>query len=107
MYYDCVFRLSDSNLLDPSFVEFSMNEISSIGRMCFAVFVKLRLIKVERKSENTVKCNNLTLLNLMLILFGSCSEETLTIRLLALQVKHGVSVWVSLNRKSCKGVNLF
>lgn len=90
-----VFRLSESDLLEPSFVEFSMNEISVIGKISFAILVKLRLIKVEQKKGNVVKCNNFTLLNLILILFGSCSEETLTIRLLLIQVSFSNTIYGS------------
>lgn len=80
------FRLSDeSDLLKPSSTEFSLSKISKTGKTFFEIFNKFGLIRVERNGNN-IKCNNFTLLNLVLILFGPCNEETLTIRLLTLQV---------------------
>lgn len=67
-------------------MEFSLNEISLIGRLSFEVFSRLRLIKIFKVEGVKVTCNNFTLLNLMLIIFGPTHEETLTIQLLVLQV---------------------
>lgn len=79
-------RLAKSELMEPSFVEFSLNDISFLGKLCFEILDKFHLIKVSERRGMTVKCNNLTLLNLMLIVFGPVSEEMLTVRLLILQV---------------------
>ncbi|XKL63118.1 hypothetical protein PGB90_005482 [Kerria lacca] len=78
--------LTKSGVLEPSYVEFSLNEISLIGKICFGILQKFHLIKVYRKDNIKVKCNNLTLLNITLVIFGSMHEEMLTTKLLMLQI---------------------
>lgn len=83
-----MFRLSESGLLEPSYIEFSLDSISLFGKLCFAILDHFHLIRVVERRGQKVKCNNLTLLNVMLVVFGQVSEELLTIRLLMLQVTH-------------------
>lgn len=79
-------RLSNDGRLEMSQVEFSLSELPHVGRIFFELFQRLHLIKVIKRKGDHITCNNFTLINLMLLMFGPTYEETLTTRLLILQV---------------------
>lgn len=72
--------------LSPSYAEFNKNNISPIGNMCLKLFSIFKIIHIEEKSDGNFKCNNLTLINLCLLLTGPTNEQKLTIILLIVQV---------------------
>uniref|UniRef100_A0A2S2QMH6 UDP-N-acetylglucosamine--dolichyl-phosphate N-acetylglucosaminephosphotransferase n=1 Tax=Sipha flava TaxID=143950 RepID=A0A2S2QMH6_9HEMI len=78
-------RLDKYGTLSPSYAECNKVNISIIGRMCLKLFSYFKIIHIEEKSDGNIKCNNLTLINLCLILLGPTNEKTLTIILLGIQ----------------------
>lgn len=67
--------------------------------MCLKLFSFFKLIHIEEKGDENIKCNNLTLINLCLILMGPTNEKTLTIILLGIQVSfsHDIILYLTLN----------
>lgn len=72
--------------LSPSFTECDKNNITIIGKMCMKLFSIFKIIHMEEKADGNIKCNNLTIINLCLLLIGPTNEKTLTIILLVIQV---------------------
>lgn len=54
--------------------------------MCLRLFSIFKIVHIEEKVDGNIKCNNLTLINLCLILMGPINEKTLTVILLSIQV---------------------
>lgn len=54
--------------------------------MFLKIFSIFKLIHIEEKADGNIKCNNLTLINLCLILVGPTNEKSLTEILLTIQV---------------------
>ncbi|XP_020288278.1 UDP-N-acetylglucosamine--dolichyl-phosphate N-acetylglucosaminephosphotransferase [Pseudomyrmex gracilis] len=72
--------------LEPSVTVFHKSELSVIGRLLLRMFNVLKLIKLEEDAEGIVTCNNLTLINFVLINAGPLREPTLTTILLIIQI---------------------
>ncbi|VVC33593.1 Glycosyl transferase, family 4,UDP-GlcNAc-dolichyl-phosphate GlcNAc phosphotransferase [Cinara cedri] len=79
-------RLDKYGKLSPSYAECDKNNISTIGKMCIKLMLIFKIIHVEEKIDGNIKCNNLTLINLCLLLIGPTNEKTLTIILLIIQI---------------------
>ncbi|XP_014274151.1 UDP-N-acetylglucosamine--dolichyl-phosphate N-acetylglucosaminephosphotransferase isoform X1 [Halyomorpha halys] len=78
-------KLSKAGFLEPSTVQFSVNEIGVLGHLVLKLFDKLSIAKIRYEGKNIV-INNLTLINFLLIKFGPLHESHLTIALLCVQV---------------------
>lgn len=76
--------------LSPSYAECNKNDISIIGKICLKLFSIFKIIHVEEKADNLIKCNNLTLINLCLLFTGPINEKTLTTILLFIQVSYNL-----------------
>lgn len=79
----------DTDLREMSTVAFKDNQLKVLGRVCLFLFEKLHLVTVKRYSkdnEDYVECNNLTLINFVLKVFGPLHEQTLTVVLLTIQI---------------------
>lgn len=81
----------ETDKLEPSVVQFGDKDLGTISRIIFKVFTVLRFIKVkeiEDKENKGVKyeATNFTIINFALNIMGPTHEQTLTIRLLILQV---------------------
>ncbi|XP_012510875.1 PREDICTED: UDP-N-acetylglucosamine--dolichyl-phosphate N-acetylglucosaminephosphotransferase isoform X2 [Propithecus coquereli] len=75
--------------LEMSYSKFKTNSLSFLGTFILKVAESLRLVTV-RQSENEdgefTECNNMTLINLLLKVFGPIHERNLTLLLLLLQI---------------------
>ncbi|KAJ9578408.1 hypothetical protein L9F63_005366 [Diploptera punctata] len=77
--------------LEPSTTKFKMSDLNVLGRLSMKIFQILHLIRWEEvKDDDTkstyIECNNLTLINFVLICAGPTHEATLTAVLLIIQV---------------------
>lgn len=82
-----MYRLDKYGTLSPSYAECNKNNISRIGKICLKLFSIFKIIHIEEKADGIIKCNNLTLINLCLLILGPTDEKSLTITLLIFQVK--------------------
>ena len=69
-----------------SCIEFKSCDLTTSGKLCLSLLTSLHLVRVEKKGDNILRVNNLTLINFFLIKFGSCREDVLCSRLLMFQV---------------------
>lgn len=72
--------------LDISTTIFNKKDIGSVGKFIAWIFRKLNIIKWQEDDQGIVTCNNLTLINFVLINTGPINEPTLTLILLLIQV---------------------
>lgn len=75
--------------LEMSYSKFKTKSLSFLGTFILKVAESLRLVTVHRgESEDGAytECNNMTLINLLLKVFGPTHERNLTVLLLLLQV---------------------
>lgn len=72
--------------LDISTTVFNKKDIGSVGKFIAWIFRKLNIIKWQEDDQGIVTCNNLTLINFVLINTGPMNEPTLTLILLLIQV---------------------
>ncbi|CAJ1408020.1 unnamed protein product, partial [Effrenium voratum] len=79
------FNGSDGTVCN-SFAEFKPAELKPLGKMAYVILKSLRLVCVQPVAEGTVRMSNLTLINLVLYVFGPCREDVLCCRLLGIQV---------------------
>lgn len=75
--------------------------------MCIKLFSIFKIIDIEEKADGIIKCNNLTLINLCLLITGPTNENKLTIILLIIQVSFNeeVNLYIhsTFRRKLCCG----
>ncbi|EPY88035.1 UDP-N-acetylglucosamine--dolichyl-phosphate N-acetylglucosaminephosphotransferase [Vicugna pacos] len=80
---------TNTGKLEMSYSKFKTKSLSFLGTFILKVAESLRLVSV-RQSENEdgafTECNNMTLINLLLKVFGPMHERNLTLFLLLLQV---------------------
>ncbi|XP_034942856.1 UDP-N-acetylglucosamine--dolichyl-phosphate N-acetylglucosaminephosphotransferase [Chelonus insularis] len=76
----------DTGKLDPSVVIFNKSELNKLARLIMNLFKTLKLVKWEEDKDGTVTCNNLTLINFLLISIGPTKEVKVTKMLLLIQV---------------------
>jgi len=73
-----------------SMAVFKEEELKVLGDICLRIFSLFGLTRVKRFSGDDevqmVECNNLTLINLILKMFGPMHERTLTLVLLTIQI---------------------
>jgi UDP-N-acetylglucosamine--dolichyl-phosphate N-acetylglucosaminephosphotransferase len=74
----------DSGLMTMSMAEFDIKDLSGPGRLCLWLLRALKLVYCEQDGD-TVRINNLTILNLTLRVCGPMREDKLTAVLLAVQ----------------------
>lgn len=72
--------------LDISTTVFNKKDIGSVGKFIAWIFRKLNIIKWQEDDQGIVTCNNLTLINFVLINTGPMNEPTLTLILLLIQI---------------------
>lgn len=84
------YRLDKYGTLSPSYADCNTTNISFIGKICLKLFSIVKIIHIEEKSDGSMKCNNLTLINLCLIFKGPTNEKTLTSILLIIQVSYNI-----------------
>jgi len=80
----------DCDKVNMSMAVFKEEELKFLGDICLRIFSLFGLTHVKRFSGDDgvkmVECNNLTLINLILKMFGPMHERTLTLVLLAIQI---------------------
>ncbi|XP_003396168.1 UDP-N-acetylglucosamine--dolichyl-phosphate N-acetylglucosaminephosphotransferase isoform X1 [Bombus terrestris] len=76
----------ETDKLDISTTVFNKKDIGSVGKFIAWIFRKLNIIKWQEDDQGIVTCNNLTLINFVLINTGPMNEPTLTLILLLIQV---------------------
>ncbi|KAM6159291.1 UDP-N-acetylglucosamine--dolichyl-phosphate N-acetylglucosaminephosphotransferase isoform 1-T1 [Rhynchocyon petersi] len=84
---------TETGKLEMSYSKFKTKSLSFLGTFILKVAESLRLVKVhqsESKDGTFTECNNMTLINLLLKVFGPIHERNLTLLLLLLQVRLGV-----------------
>ena len=72
-----------------SYAKFKKSELTTLGDFMLLVLSKLRLVDVRRdvgEDGAYVQCNNLTLINMVLLKIGPTHERTLTTIMLILQL---------------------
>ncbi|XP_011500392.1 PREDICTED: UDP-N-acetylglucosamine--dolichyl-phosphate N-acetylglucosaminephosphotransferase [Ceratosolen solmsi marchali] len=72
--------------LNPSLTVFRKNDLNILGKLIMSIFKAFKIVQWQEDSEGVVTCNNLTILNFVLILFGPLKESTLTKILLIIQI---------------------
>jgi UDP-N-acetylglucosamine--dolichyl-phosphate N-acetylglucosaminephosphotransferase len=83
--------------------KFKISDLNYLGKLSMSVFRVLHMVRWEEKKYSTndnetyVECNNLTLINFVLIWNGPTHEETLTIILLTIQVCTCIAPFYPLN----------
>ncbi|XP_057341366.1 UDP-N-acetylglucosamine--dolichyl-phosphate N-acetylglucosaminephosphotransferase [Microplitis mediator] len=76
----------ETGKLDPSVTVFKKSQLNKLARLIMGLFRVFKLVKWQEDKDGVVTCNNLTLINFILITFGSKKEPNLTIILLIIQV---------------------
>ncbi|XP_006614827.1 UDP-N-acetylglucosamine--dolichyl-phosphate N-acetylglucosaminephosphotransferase [Apis dorsata] len=72
--------------LEISTAVFNKKDIGIIGKFIAWIFRKLNIIKWQEDDKGIITCNNLTLINYVLIRTGPMKEPTLTLILLLIQI---------------------
>ncbi|KAK2580460.1 hypothetical protein KPH14_006202 [Odynerus spinipes] len=76
----------DLDKLEASVTVFKYSELSFIGKCLMWLFRTLKIVQLRENNDGTVTCNNLTLINFLLINIGPTREPNLTLLLILLQV---------------------
>lgn len=79
----------DTDLREMSTVIFKSSDMKTLGKIALYIFKGLKLVTVrqfDKDGQDYIECNNLTIINLTLRIFGPLHERTLTIVLLLLQI---------------------
>ncbi|XP_012266811.1 UDP-N-acetylglucosamine--dolichyl-phosphate N-acetylglucosaminephosphotransferase isoform X1 [Athalia rosae] len=76
----------DTDKLDISVTVFEKSDLTLLARLCMWVFRTLRIVNWKEDKQGVVTCNNLTLINYILLIIGPTSEPRLTMILIAVQV---------------------
>lgn len=84
----------ETDKLEPSITVFYKSEINAIGRLLMWILKTFKLIKWQEDKKGFVTCNNLTLINFILINTGPLKESTLTTILLIIQVISSVLAFI-------------
>ncbi|XP_077278068.1 alg7 dolichyl-phosphate N-acetylglucosaminephosphotransferase isoform X2 [Temnothorax americanus] len=80
--------------LEPSVTVFHKSELNVLGRLLMYIFKTFKLIKWQEDKGGIVTCNNLTLINFVLINAGPLKEPTLTSILLIIQIVSSMMAFV-------------
>lgn len=83
----------NNDKLDPSTVIFKKSELNFIGRLIMSIFKNLKLVKWQEDNEGIVTCNNLTLINFVLIKIGATKESNLTWILIFIQILSSITAF--------------
>lgn len=76
----------ETDRLEPSVTVFHKSELNIIGKLLMWILKTFKLINWQEDSKGIVTCNNLTLINFVLINVGPLREPTLTSILMLIQV---------------------
>ncbi|XP_011639149.1 UDP-N-acetylglucosamine--dolichyl-phosphate N-acetylglucosaminephosphotransferase [Pogonomyrmex barbatus] len=76
----------ETDKLEPSVTIFHKSELNALGRLLTWILKTFKLVKWQEDEKGIIICNNLTLINFILIHAGPMREPTLTSILLIIQV---------------------
>jgi len=79
----------ETDLREMSTVDFKASQLKPLGKLVLMLLNMSKLIKLEeftKDSEKYYKCNNLTIINFTLKIFGPLHERSLTMIILSFQV---------------------
>ncbi|KAL0101554.1 hypothetical protein PUN28_018995 [Cardiocondyla obscurior] len=80
--------------LEPSVTVFQKSELNTLGKLLMWILKTFKLIKWQEDKRGVVTCNNLTLINFVLIKAGPLKEPTLTSILLIIQIVSNIMAFV-------------
>lgn len=75
-----------TDLLSTSKTTFKIAELSILGKIFYYTFKTLKLIQTEEAADGVVICNNFTLINYAIVIFGPTHEKNLNRILIGLQL---------------------
>lgn len=75
-----------TDLLNNSKTTFKIAELNALGKLFYYLFKSLRLIQVQELEDGFVSCNNFTLINFAILIFGPTHERNLNRILIGFQV---------------------
>ncbi|XP_029166316.1 UDP-N-acetylglucosamine--dolichyl-phosphate N-acetylglucosaminephosphotransferase isoform X2 [Nylanderia fulva] len=84
----------ETDKLEPSITVFYKSELNTIGRLSMWILKTFKLIKWQENRKGFVTCNNLTLINFILINTGPLKESTLTTILLIIQIISSILAFI-------------
>ncbi|XP_058801676.1 UDP-N-acetylglucosamine--dolichyl-phosphate N-acetylglucosaminephosphotransferase-like isoform X2 [Phymastichus coffea] len=85
---------AEADLMIPSVMVFKISDLNVLARFIMRVFKTFKVVNWREDKDGTITCNNLTLINFVLIVFGPMREPTLSTVLLAIQVAGTVLAFV-------------
>lgn len=75
----------ETDLLSTSKTTFKIDELNTLGKICYHIFKNLKMIQVEEK-DGVVTSNNFTIINFAIIIFGPIHERKLNYILMGFQI---------------------
>jgi UDP-N-acetylglucosamine--dolichyl-phosphate N-acetylglucosaminephosphotransferase len=87
----------NTDTVSMSMSEFKSSDLRFLGRLALSVLSLFRLVHLRRfvkDGEEWIECNNLTIINFALKLFGPMHERNLTVLLLCLQAACSAAAFV-------------
>ncbi|KAM0729772.1 UDP-N-acetylglucosamine--dolichyl-phosphate N-acetylglucosaminephosphotransferase [Formica fusca] len=84
----------ETDKLEPSITVFNKSELNTIGKLLMWILKTFKLIKWQEDGKGIVTCNNLTLINFILINTGPLKEPTLSTILLIIQVISSILAFI-------------
>ncbi|XP_015601179.1 UDP-N-acetylglucosamine--dolichyl-phosphate N-acetylglucosaminephosphotransferase isoform X1 [Cephus cinctus] len=84
----------ETEKLNMSVAVFKKSDLNSLSRLIMGVFRTFRIVKWQEDKEGTVTCNNLTLINFVLLVAGPMREPTLTTILIIIQIVSSLLAFV-------------
>ncbi|KAJ8669285.1 hypothetical protein QAD02_000544 [Eretmocerus hayati] len=76
----------ETDKMNPSTTVFKYGDLNILARFIMRIFKTFKIVQWKEDSDGTITCNNLTIINFVLIMFGPMREPTLTTILLTIQV---------------------
>lgn len=75
-----------TDCLVPSVFIIESHKIGTLGALMIWILKTLRLVQYRKVNEQTFECSNLTIINLVLVIFGPLKEKRLVMILYGLQL---------------------
>ena len=76
---------SEKDCLVPSTFTINTQKIGTLGALMIRILRTFGLVSYKQINKSTFECSNLTIINLMLVVFGPIRENRLTFLLLFIQ----------------------
>lgn len=89
-------KLNKNGLITCSIADIHSQNCSWIGFGIIKALASIGLVKCEYKEGKIVSISNLTLINLILVLFGDMREDFITVYVIGIQCLASVATWIFL-----------